>query len=118
MTFISRSHSFDGDSDTMDIKRKTRCSPLMEHSDNKAPFTGCFNIMKQLCESFLDEAQIRAHLGRLYSICRPEEEDEAKKHLQKALQMASSNDKTDDDDIDYRSKLDLSCIYHNYVCMF
>jgi len=115
-TFISRSHSFGGDSDTMDMKRKPRCSPLIEHSDNKAPFTGRFNIMKQLCESFPGEAQIRAHLGRLYSICRPDEEDEAENHLQKALQMALSNDKTKEDYIDYRSKLDLSHIYHMFAC--
>lgn len=88
---------------------------MLEQASFREPFTERFDILVQLTKSFPSEAQFKAHLGRLYTICRPEKEKEAEQCLKEALEMClSQTEGVDIDEIPYSSKLDLMHIYHMY----
>ncbi|XP_052225579.1 uncharacterized protein LOC127841074 isoform X2 [Dreissena polymorpha] len=95
--------------------RKTNLAPIIELASDKPPYTERFRIYQQLTESFPKEAQFKAHLGRLYSLCRPEEVKQAEKYLSEALDDSLAEiEGFDEDDIPYTKKLDLMHIYHMF----
>jgi len=118
-TFISRNNTVDCEEDMGESKKWQRFSPLLEQASRDEPFTDRFKILNQLADSFPREAQFRAHLGRLYSICRRSEYKSAEKHLALALEIAKNQASGDqsDDEFNYLNQLDLMHIYHMYGCI-
>lgn len=115
-TFISRHNRTVGEYEAEASKRtRPRLSPLLEQASSQAPFTERFEILEALVEAFPAEPQFLSHLGRLYSICRPEMEDEAETYHKKALEISrSAIDLQQTDNIPYSHKQDLMHIYHMF----
>ncbi|XP_053404257.1 uncharacterized protein LOC128558571 [Mercenaria mercenaria] len=119
-TFIKREHIDILEDETQDARlkgpNKPRFSHILEDASSTAPFSERFDILQQLVVSFPSEAQFRAHLGRLYMICRPEEEEKAEENLKKAYEMSSAIlDETESvDEIPFSRRLDIRNICHMY----
>ncbi|XP_052773522.1 uncharacterized protein LOC128212225 [Mya arenaria] len=118
-TFISRNNKVGSENETLGQKRrKPRVSPILEQASTNPPYTERFDILNQLTASFPTEPQFRAHLGRLYSICRPNEDTIAEEHLRAALIMSKEAvDDLEEEEIPHVNKLDLMHIYHMYGSM-
>ena len=106
-TFILR-NSREIMEDDAESSRKPQFSQIMLDLDSHPPYRGRLEVLLRLCEICPDDANLRAHLGRFYSLCRPEEEDLAEETFKKAVQLATETDHT--------SKTDLAYIYHMYGC--
>ena len=119
-TFITREHKDIREDETQDKRLKGRHKPsfshILEDASSSPPFSERFDILKQLVVSFPLEAQFRAHLGRLYMLCRPEDEEKAEENLRKAYEMSSTIlDKIKTvDEIPYSRRLDIRNICHMY----
>lgn len=114
-TFILRDNKAVGENETQVTKSKQKFSKILEDVSSTHPYTERFDIYQTLTECFPSEAQFHAHLGRLYTHCRPEEIDLAEKCFQEAVDIGEAEilGKADED-IPYNSKLDLMHIYHMY----
>mgnify|MGYP000090168585 CR=1 FL=1 len=115
-TFIIRNNKAVGETETQTgNKKKPPLSPLLEQVSSHSPYTERFDILQQLVESFPLEAQFRAHLGRLYTVCRPEKIHEAETCFNEALEISQQQiDGLDIAQIPYNKKVDLMHIYHMY----
>ena len=99
--------------------RKSQFSQIMTDLDSDPPYYGRVEVLEKLCAMFPDDPNFRAHLGRFYTCCRPEEEDKAEKHFTEALRLCHSRrDSTDQYELEERSKLTLMRIYHMYGSFF
>lgn len=118
-TIISRNNKNVGENETQAFnKKKPPFSPLLEQASMHEPFTERFEILQQLTRSFPLEAQFKAHLGRLYTICSPEKDFEAEKCFQEALSLSlSDGEETDIENLPYGKRSDLMHIYHMYGYM-
>lgn len=120
-TFICRDNKAAGETDVIDTrrKRKFKFAPILIDAGSRQPFTERFNILKELTRSFPQEPQFQAHLGRLYSLCRPEDEASAEECFKKALQICDVEiSGMSVDDIHHTMRLTLMHIYHMYGNMF
>lgn len=119
-TFIKRENSRVREDETTEKRMKGLKKPqfahILEDASSKAPFVERFDILQQLVISFPSEAQFRAHLGRLYTLCRPEEEQKAEENLKKAYEMSSvvMTEKERVDEIPFSKRLDIRNICHMY----
>ena len=112
-TFITRKNTVDGNFEEMSGgHKKSRLSPFLEQVSEKQPFSERFSVMKQLAESFPYDAQFRAHLGRLYSICQPDDFQPAEKNMEIALRNAREAHELHSEIFDY--SFDLMHICHMY----
>lgn len=67
------------------IRKKPVLSRLVLDIHSKGPFfTERLLVLKKLTEAFANNQNFHAHLGRFYAYCRPNEDDEAEKCLQRA----------------------------------
>lgn len=67
------------------IRKKPVLSRLVLDIHSKGPFfTERLLVLKKLTEAFANDQNFHAHLGRFYAYCRPNEDDEAEKCLQRA----------------------------------
>ncbi|XP_045213984.2 sterile alpha motif domain-containing protein 9-like [Mercenaria mercenaria] len=113
-TFILRDNKAAGENETQTShSRRPKFSPILDDVCNRPPYTERFDILKQLTKSFSSAAQFRAHLGRLYTICRPEETDNAEECFKGALDTIFKEYESSDD-LPHYIKLDLMHIYHMY----
>lgn len=120
-TFICRDNKTAGETDVIDTNRRRRFkfAQIVLDVSARAPFTERFHIFEELTRSFPQEAQFQAHLGRLFSLCRPEEEASAEKCFKKAIEICE--DEIGDlpiEDIPHTTRLTLMHIYHMYGSMF
>ncbi|XP_053408444.1 uncharacterized protein LOC128559822 [Mercenaria mercenaria] len=120
-TFVLRDNKAVGENETQVTKKRQRFSQILEDASSCPPFTERFNIYQALTDSFPLEAQFRAHLGRLFTHCRPDETELAEKCFQQALEISKSEILPENlskdfpsDDIPFNNKLDLMHIYHMY----
>ncbi|XP_076456991.1 uncharacterized protein LOC143291170 isoform X2 [Babylonia areolata] len=117
-TFIFRDNEEVGDAGIQDpcvMRKKPQFSQIMNDIDSNAPYDGRLEILKSLCNTFPDDPNLRAHLGRFFSLCRPREEEVAESHFKAALRLCFSHGKCKGpDDLDERSKLTLMHIYHMF----
>jgi hypothetical protein len=114
-TFIYRDN--EEVSDDLPSKRKPMFSPIMTDLDNIHPYNGRLEVLEELCSSCPDDpnltANMRAHLGRFYSICRPEEESKIDNNFKEALRLCRSlQDGRCTEDMDDRLKQTLQHVYH------
>ena len=121
--FIFRDNEEMGDIDTQgpesQTKRKPQFSQIMTDLDSDPPYHGRLEVLQKLCDTFPTDPNFRAHLGRFYTCCRPEAEEEAEKHFQEALRLCNAlSPSKDAHEIDDKSKLTLMHIYHMYGMFF
>lgn len=119
-TFISRDNKVVGESETQaNRSKRPKLSQILEDVCVSAPYTERFMIMQQLTDSFPYEPQFRAHLGRLYTLYRPEEEEKAEQCFTEALDMCQREvAQMQLEDIPYTKRQNLRNIYHMYGSMF
>ena len=123
MYILTKTFIFRDCKDVIDIETKTkkippRFSPIMQDLDSQLPFHGRHEVLKKLCETFPDNPNFKAHLGRFFTLCRPEEEDEAERHFKEAIRLGIERDGRKSPSSDGSFDLDLMHIYHMYGCFF
>lgn len=89
-----------------------RISRLLEDIPCKAPFTERINIIKKLTETFPSDPNFHAHLGRMYSICRPEDEKKAEDCFDTAIRLMTKWKEISD--FDENIKLTMKYVCHMY----
>lgn len=87
---------------------------ILKDASSTPPFMERFEIMETLVECFPKEAQFHAHLGRLYSICRPEKVLLAEECFKRALEVNSEQE----DISEISMKINQMHIYHMYGSMY
>ena len=122
-TFIFRDNEemsdMDAQSPESQTKRKPQFSQIMTDLDSDPPYHGRLEVLQKLCDTFPNDPNFRAHLGRFYTCCRPEAEEEAEKHFKEALRLCSAlSPGKEAHDMDEKSKLTLMHIYHMYGMFF
>lgn len=94
---------------------RRKLSKLLNDVECEAPFTERVNIIKKLTELFPEDANFHAHLGRIISICRPEEEDKAESCFETAVHLCKSRTKGKlGSELDEGTKNTLKHVYHMY----
>ena len=120
-TFIDRDNKSAGETDLFKAgrRRKAKFSQILEDVSDKPPYQKRFNIFEELTHAFPDEAQFHAHLGRLYSICKPQEEKSAEECLEKAVCICEESIKgISVDALDYKKRKTLMHVHHMYGTIF
>ena len=118
-TFISRDNKAVGETDLVDKPRKPKFAQILHDVSSQAPYSERFHILEELVRSFPHEPQFLAHLGRLYSICKPEDEESAEQCFKTALEICRKIvGDFDVDEISHSMRLTLMHIYHMYGSMF
>lgn len=120
-TFIKRENKYILEDETQEQRLKGPNKPLFSHiledASSTDPFTERFEILQQLVDTFTSEAQYRAHLGRLYMICRPEEKQKAEENLKKAYEMCApvlEKVKLSPEEVPHTKRQDTRNICHMY----
>lgn len=114
-TFIFRDEKDMSDNEEQVRKRPVLSKLMIDIPGGKPLFTERLNVLKKLTESFPDDPNYCAHLGRFHAFCRPDEEHEAEKCFQRATKMCEDQIKGKrDEDIDDWMKLTMMHIYHMY----
>ena len=120
-TFIQRDNKSAGETDLFkaDKQRKAKFSQILDDVSKKPPFQERFNILEELTRAFPEEAEFHAHLGRLYSLCKPKEEKLAEECLEKAVSICLESTKgMPFDNLDYEKRKTLMHVYHMYGTIF
>lgn len=111
-TFLHRDYRDVGEGETV---RKRPLSTLLEDIHCYAPFTDRIKVIEKLAMTFPENPNFCAHLGRIYTICKPDEDEIAQKCFDKALDLCKKKTKgTRTDDIDEGMKRTMMHIYHMY----
>lgn len=122
-TFIIRDNKYDDDTDdgetSMRKKARDNFSQIVNDVDVNPPYSGRIEVVERLCEAFPGDPSFRAHLGRIYSFCRPEQEEEIEKHFQTALKLCDDRrGQRKPHEIEESLKLTLMHVYHMYGMVF
>ena len=117
-TFIFRDYTDVIDIETQTRKAHPQFSQLMQDLDSHPPFHGRHEVLMKLCETFPDNPNFKAHLGRFFTLCRPEEEEEAEKNFKEAIKLGTERDSRKSPVPDECYDLDLMHIYHMYGYFF
>lgn len=114
-TFIFRDEKDMGDNEEQVRKKPVLSKLMIDIPGGKPLFTERLKVLKKLTESFPDDPNYCAHLGRFHAFCRPDEDNEAEKCFQRAVKICEDQIKGKrDDDIDEGMKLTMMHIYHMY----
>ena len=114
-TFIFRDNKDMGENAEQTGKKPILSKLMSDIPSNPPLFTERLQILEKLTEAFPNDANFYAHLGRFYSICRPDDEDKAEECFNKALELCerqTSGKKRDE--LDEKLLLSLMHIYHMY----
>lgn len=113
--FIFRDNKDMGDN-AEQIRKKPVLSKLMSDISSRGPlFTERLNVLKKLTEAFPNDQNFHAHLGRFYAYCRPNEDDEAEKCLQRATDICEKQiGNKRKDELDEKLLQSLMHVYHMY----
>ncbi|KAK3087536.1 hypothetical protein FSP39_007245 [Pinctada imbricata] len=93
--------------------RRPNLSRLLSDIGSKPPYLERVNLIKKLTEVFPEDPNFHSHLGRMYSLCRPDDEKEAEKCFQYALELCDR--KTSGikyEDLDESTKHTLKHVFH------
>ncbi|XP_060606361.1 uncharacterized protein LOC132758686 [Ruditapes philippinarum] len=114
-TFIFRDEKDMGDNEEQVRKRPVLSKLMIDIPGGKPLFTERLKVLKKLTESFPDDPNYFAHLGRFHAFCRPDEDNEAEKCFRKAIKICEDQVKGKrEDEIDEGMKLTMMHIYHMY----
>ncbi|XP_033763276.1 uncharacterized protein LOC117344560 [Pecten maximus] len=112
-TFLHRDYKDVGEGEIS--MRKRTFSTLLEDIPCKPPYTERIKVIQKLVNAFPENPNFRAHLGRIYTICQPDEEEIARQCFEKALELCQKETKGKQiDDINEGMKITLMHIYHMY----
>lgn len=117
-TFIFRDEKDMSDNEEQ-IRKKPVLSKLMIDIPGGRPlFTERLKVLQKLTDSFPDDPNFWAHLGRFYAFCRPDEETEAEKCFQKAIKICDEQVRGKRvEEIDDGMKLTMMHVYHMFGIM-
>ena len=109
--------------DVVDLEREARPKPprfsqIMLDLDSHAPYNGRLEVLQKLCDVCPDNPNFKAHLGRFYSLCQPEEVEEAERNFKDAISLAHESDRMMFEETKDQFNLDLMYIHHMYACFF
>lgn len=98
-----------------DMVTKRKLSKLLNDVHCEQPFTERISIIQKLTELFPENANFHAHLGRIISICRPDEEERAEQCFETAVNLCKkcTNGKRGTE-LDERITNTLRHVYHMY----
>lgn len=114
-TFIFRDEKDMGDNEEQVRKKPVLSKLMIDIPGGKPLFTERLKVLKKLTESFPDDPNYCAHLGRFHAFCRPDEDNEAEKCFKKAVKICKDQIKGKrEEDIDEGMKLTMMHIYHMY----
>ncbi|XP_045166597.2 uncharacterized protein LOC123529994 [Mercenaria mercenaria] len=117
-TFIFRDEKDMSDNEEQVRKKPVLSKLMIDIPGGKPLFTERLLVLQKLTESFPDDPNYCAHLGRFYAFCRPNEENEAEKCFRKAIKICEDQiHGKRDEDIDDGIKLTMMHIYHMYGIM-
>ncbi|WAR26960.1 hypothetical protein MAR_012664 [Mya arenaria] len=114
-TFIFRDERDMGDNEEQVRRKPVLSNVMIDIPAGKPLFTERLNVLKKLVDSFPDDPNFHAHLGRFFAFCRQDEEHEAEKCFQTAVKLCDdlvsgrTHDKIDDG-----MKLTMMHIFHMY----
>ncbi|OWF52103.1 Sterile alpha motif domain-containing protein 9-like [Mizuhopecten yessoensis] len=112
-TFLHRDYKDVGEGEIS--MRKRPLSTLLEDIQSKPPYIERIKIIEKLVATFPENPTFHAHMGRIYMICQPEEEETARKCFEKALELCKKETKGKIiDDINESMKITLMHIYHMF----
>ncbi|XP_062607938.1 uncharacterized protein LOC134269747 [Saccostrea cucullata] len=98
-----------------EFSTRRKLSKLLNDIDCKPPYSERVNIIKRLTEIFPDDANFHAHLGRIISICRPEDEEDAENCFENAVSLLKKSTKgKNGSELDEGTKHTLRHVYHMY----
>ena len=119
-TFIFRDNKDVGENETHSKKIPwASFSQIMIDIDSDAPFTGRLEVLEKLTQSFPDDPNFLAHLGRFYTCCRPEQDDKAEECFKHSLQLCEQQNRGKEmKDLDDNMLSTLENIYHMYGMMY
>lgn len=112
-TFLHRDYKDVGEGEIS--ARKRPLSTLLEDIHCKAPYTERIKVIEKLVTTFPENPNFHAHLGRIYTICKPEEVEMAEKCFVNALDLCKKQTRGKRiDDINESTKRSLMHIYHMF----
>ncbi|KAK3584891.1 hypothetical protein CHS0354_023480 [Potamilus streckersoni] len=104
-----------------EAQQKGKVSKILFDMDNQKPYTKRFRFVEKLASSCPEEPLFQSHLGRLYSIFKPEEEQKAENCFKLALSLSNKEIERKGlslEDIDDGLRLSLMQIHHMYGSMY
>ncbi|XP_062611409.1 uncharacterized protein LOC134273231 [Saccostrea cucullata] len=111
-TLIFRDNQDVGDNE---VPGKRKLSRLMADIECKAPYMERIDILKRLTDIFPEDANFHAHLGRMYSICRPEDEKRAENCFIQAVDLCRKKKAGKSyENLDDSAKHTLKHVYHMF----
>ena len=114
-TFIFRDEKDMGDNEDQTRKKPVLSKIMIDIPAGKPLFTERLRVLEKLTQSFPDDPNFHAHLGRFHAFCRPEEEQQAEECFQRAIAVCKNQIKGRTvDDISDGMKQTLMHIYHMY----
>lgn len=111
-TLIFRDNQDVGDNE---VPGRRKLSRLMADIECKAPYMERIDILKRLTDIFPEDANFHAHLGRMYSICSPEDEKKAEYCFNHAVDLCRKKKAgTPYENLDDSTKHTLKHVYHMF----
>lgn len=114
-TFIFRDEKDMGDNEEQKRKKPVLSKIMIDIPAGKPLFTERFRVLEKLTQSFPDDPNFHAHLGRFHAFCRPDEEDLAEECFQTAISLCNkSTEGKPVGDISDGMRQTLMHVYHMY----
>ncbi|KAL3852260.1 hypothetical protein ACJMK2_015926 [Sinanodonta woodiana] len=104
-----------------EAQQKGKVSKILFDMDNQRPYTKRFRFVEKLANSCSEEPLFQSHLGRLYSLFKPEEEQKAEECFKLALTLSNKEIERKGlslEDIDDGLRLSLMQTHHMYGSMY
>ena len=113
--FIFRDEKDMGDNEEQKRKKPVLSKLMIDIPAGKPLFTERFRVLEKLTQSFPDDPNFCAHLGRFHAFCRPDEEHLAEECFQRAIELCKKHtDGRHVDEIADGMRQTLMHIYHMY----
>ncbi|KAK7467819.1 hypothetical protein BaRGS_00036963, partial [Batillaria attramentaria] len=118
--FIFRDNREISDIETQETHtKKPQFSQIMSDLDSDPPYSGRLEVLTKLSDAFPDDPNFRAHLGRFYTCCRPEDVEEAERHFKDAIKLCKKRTgRKESEEVEEKLKLTMMHIYHMYGMFF
>ena len=116
--FILRDTAEVFDVETEVRKTPPRFSQIMLDLDSLAPYHGRLEVLQKLCDVCPHNPNFKAHVGRFYSLCQPDEEEKAERSFKDAIKLAHESEFRKFAETSDQLNLDLMYIHHMCACFF
>ena len=114
-TFIFRDEKDMGDNEEQKRKKPVLSKVMIDIPAGRPLFTERLRVVEKLTQCFPDDPNFHAHLGRFHAFCRPDEDQQAEKCFQRAIDLCKGQTQGRSvDDIADGMRQTLMHIYHMY----